>query len=100
MIRRPPRSTLFPYTTLFRSHERGGVLTCDHLLDSLSHELERLPIPPRREGVAISTITSVMLGVPTALPHSLNQGGRYGVAFNGQRVVGIGPIDLDRKSVV
>src|SRR2546426_8087803 len=25
MIRRPPRSTLFPYTTLFRSHVRGGV---------------------------------------------------------------------------
>src|SRR5256885_14960038 len=23
MIRRPPRSTLFPYTTLFRSRERG-----------------------------------------------------------------------------
>src|SRR2546429_5775696 len=23
MIRRPPRSTLFPYTTLFRSHLRG-----------------------------------------------------------------------------
>src|SRR3712207_7154014 len=23
MIRRPPRSTLFPYTTLFRSHEKG-----------------------------------------------------------------------------
>src|SRR2546422_4776061 len=23
MIRRPPRSTLFPYTTLFRSHERN-----------------------------------------------------------------------------
>src|SRR2546425_5121312 len=27
MIRRPPRSTLFPYTTLFRS-ERGDVLQC------------------------------------------------------------------------
>src|SRR2546426_6752053 len=26
MIRRPPRSTLFPYTTLFRSHRRGGPL--------------------------------------------------------------------------
>src|SRR5256885_10991466 len=32
MIRRPPRSTLFPYTTLFRSHRRrhrgrgGGVV--------------------------------------------------------------------------
>src|SRR2546422_5005532 len=24
MIRRPPRSTLFPYTTLFRSGRRGG----------------------------------------------------------------------------
>src|SRR2546430_15434955 len=24
MIRRPPRSTLFPYTTLFRSHEERG----------------------------------------------------------------------------
>src|SRR3712207_6999589 len=26
MIRRPPRSTLFPYTTLFRSAELGGEL--------------------------------------------------------------------------
>src|SRR5260370_28448588 len=26
MIRRPPRSTLFPYTTLFRSPLRGGLL--------------------------------------------------------------------------
>src|SRR2546426_1299084 len=24
MIRRPPRSTLFPYTTLFRSHVQNG----------------------------------------------------------------------------
>src|SRR2546430_8068636 len=24
MIRRPPRSTLFPYTTLFRSHDLSG----------------------------------------------------------------------------
>src|SRR5690242_21554421 len=27
MIRRPPRSTLFPYTTLFRSTVPGGVST-------------------------------------------------------------------------
>src|SRR2546425_8838624 len=26
MIRRPPRSTLFPYTTLFRSHSCSGVM--------------------------------------------------------------------------
>src|SRR5687767_15421523 len=30
MIRRPPRSTLFPYTTLFRSHQ-GGVAPRVHL---------------------------------------------------------------------
>src|SRR5688572_31840084 len=30
MIRRPPRSTLFPYTTLFRSGPGAGrALTCD-----------------------------------------------------------------------
>src|SRR5258708_38685654 len=37
MIRRPPRSTLFPYTTLFRSlrgHEhRGDVLRLDDLME-------------------------------------------------------------------
>src|SRR5258708_9869271 len=27
MIRRPPRSTLFPYTTLFRSPYAGGVVS-------------------------------------------------------------------------
>src|SRR5260370_32194885 len=37
MIRRPPRSTLFPYTTLFRSHgvsvhDPGhGLLVCTHV---------------------------------------------------------------------
>src|SRR3712207_7752719 len=28
MIRRPPRSTLFPYTTLFRSHAARGPARC------------------------------------------------------------------------
>src|SRR3712207_9226032 len=28
MIRRPPRSTLFPYTTLFRSRLQPGVADC------------------------------------------------------------------------
>src|SRR3712207_7589321 len=30
MIRRPPRSTLFPYTTLFRSDRGAGVVRDDH----------------------------------------------------------------------
>src|SRR3712207_8825368 len=32
MIRRPPRSTLFPYTTLFRSAESVGAMTEMHAL--------------------------------------------------------------------
>src|SRR3712207_8858101 len=31
MIRRPPRSTLFPYTTLFRSPGIDGVTVCKEL---------------------------------------------------------------------
>src|SRR5256885_5243661 len=33
MIRRPPRSTLFPYTTLFRSRERRTLVAALVLLD-------------------------------------------------------------------
>src|SRR3712207_5870030 len=32
MIRRPPRSTLFPYTTLFRSGVQGDTVTAAHLV--------------------------------------------------------------------
>src|SRR5438876_6689561 len=44
MIRRPPRSTLFPYTTLFRSRTETGsgeVFHCPHRRDIVdtSHEL-------------------------------------------------------------
>src|SRR5256885_8695552 len=35
MIRRPPRSTLFPYTTLFRSGVREGALV-EHISDALA----------------------------------------------------------------
>src|SRR2546430_12802275 len=40
MIRRPPRSTLFPYTTLFRSHVRGLLVvrrTQRHLFSSAGY---------------------------------------------------------------
>src|SRR5690554_7208462 len=42
MIRRPPRSTLFPYTTLFRSGVVGelggvGVLPAGHVAGELDH---------------------------------------------------------------
>src|SRR2546430_13466561 len=39
MIRRPPRSTLFPYTTLFRSHGRA--------IKSVRRSADRLHAGPR-----------------------------------------------------
>src|SRR2546430_8640193 len=41
MIRRPPRSTLFPYTTLFRSAERrlDRLVIPDHPLDILAQQI-------------------------------------------------------------
>src|SRR5260221_6283187 len=38
MIRRPPRSTLFPYTTLFRSHRGSGAEAEAH---PVANELRR-----------------------------------------------------------
>src|SRR5256885_6313591 len=54
MIRRPPRSTLFPYTTLFRSHDlaaRGGpvVVGAD---DAGVESLDRCRLP-LVEGLAL-----------------------------------------------
>src|SRR3712207_7957993 len=66
MIRRPPRSTLFPYTTLFRSHEqRRPLAEVDRVEDALrvgvpellGDELEARgvrhpgPSPRRRRGI-------------------------------------------------
>src|SRR5947207_5854149 len=53
MIRRPPRSTLFPYTTLFRSRPRepvaGGEDAVDVVLPDLVRELDRRVRPVRHE---------------------------------------------------
>src|SRR5256886_11475955 len=44
MIRRPPRSTLFPYTTLFRSHRvsaAGGTPQLDRVVSQSARREER-----------------------------------------------------------
>ena len=50
MIRRPPRSTLFPYTTLFRSVKTGEIASEGNSIT---------------EGIGNSRITANMEGVPT-----------------------------------
>src|SRR5256884_9202215 len=46
MIRRPPRSTLFPYTTLFRSLEDRRCLECGDVLRDLLAARDRFQEPP------------------------------------------------------
>src|SRR2546422_6879561 len=54
MIRRPPRSTLFPYTTLFRSQLRGEIvepaLHADDLLSGAGDHGDRVE-PGRQVGI-------------------------------------------------
>src|SRR3989442_1709367 len=52
MIRRPPRSTLFPYTTLFRSHQSpaGGLAT--------RFQVTQLLVPPEPDVAPAEPLTS------------------------------------------
>src|SRR2546427_5865159 len=61
MIRRPPRSTLFPYTTLFRSHRVPRIVTSLHNLSDWEEKradpvrwLDRLTLPLAHTIVAVS----------------------------------------------
>src|SRR2546430_4126332 len=45
MIRRPPRSTLFPYTTLFRSQNRIGICSDSSLPSPVCFHSDA-PLPP------------------------------------------------------
>src|SRR2546430_14114254 len=85
MIRRPPRSTLFPYTTLFRSATTGKVVKV----------LGRWPIPglypgqiqdvlwTNSSGSTLIVIAHVP-GPPTKDPRSRNVAG-YRIEFGVQR---------------
>src|SRR3712207_7085834 len=69
MIRRPPRSTLFPYTTLFRSEHRRGVGAPD-----LEH------VGGRAHGRAAEQVPALRLrrsGEPGERPPDLLQGTRF-----------------------
>src|SRR3712207_7264184 len=73
MIRRPPRSTLFPYTTLFRSRLQGknmkdlfhiAVGSCCCLLRTSAvltrAQVGRVPVPPVVLGVGLLVVVVVL----------------------------------------
>src|SRR5205814_3214496 len=61
MIRRPPRSTLFPYTTLFRSPARRSVGGCDR------RERRRACARPRAGDRKSTRLNSSHLGISYAV---------------------------------
>src|SRR5258708_29836616 len=69
MIRRPPRSTLFPYTTLFRSTPVAGEhgVGLDRRVDRLSAELEPIDVE-QRLGDRKSCDVTKLLGYVSAFP--------------------------------
>src|SRR5258708_36293129 len=61
MIRRPPRSTLFPYTTLFRSREVSGI--------------ERMKVRMQKLPLFIYAILACVIAVLSCAPQLANEGG-------------------------
>src|SRR3712207_8457890 len=73
MIRRPPRSTLFPYTTLFRSHDRRLVVL-EPLAVEADDELRRLlrgePDHGRRPADHVGQVAEVDPRAPRSEEHT------------------------------
>ena len=77
MIRRPPRSTLFPYTTLFRSSNYDITdLYIDGILKVLDHDINRLGVV-LDEMAAIAgdsvKVTVTVSADEAALPHNVKK---------------------------
>src|SRR2546422_2007895 len=58
MIRRPPRSTLFPYTTLFRSRPQG------HTFRAGATDVQVPRVLPRRRGYPTPSVRRSRLSTP------------------------------------
>src|SRR5256886_10955452 len=68
MIRRPPRSTLFPYTTLFRSHLGTAFFTIVRPIDALRELIASDPYRAFRLSRAAKRIVTFLRDQPTSQP--------------------------------
>src|SRR5256885_16563312 len=98
MIRRPPRSTLFPYTTLFRSSLIQGDFTMSHLVETMAytgqtpwHQLGRAL--PKKQSIDVWAQAAGMQWKIQETPV------RYMATGDADALYGEA-LELDRKSVV
>src|SRR3712207_9156298 len=85
MIRRPPRSTLFPYTTLFRS-EAGDVVAADaRLLEATDLEVDESSLTG--ESLAVGKSVAATPGAELADRTCMLHDGTTVVAGTGRAVV-------------
>src|SRR2546426_4630275 len=84
MIRRPPRSTLFPYTTLFRSHAVESLAT-ERLSWSAATSARSIALTGGRSMPTTQTPSSSVTRVSTTLLRRL--GAEFGRAVAGRRGV-------------
>src|SRR2546430_2615293 len=96
MIRRPPRSTLFPYTTLFRS----GVFKSTDGGGSWSAANTGLPNHPDMTALAIDPQTPATLYVGTygGLFKSANAGGSWGAVNTGLTNASVTALAIDPQT--
>src|SRR3712207_9524249 len=105
MIRRPPRSTLFPYTTLFRSgHRHPALVAAAHAqLDRItltSRAFDHDLLHPFADRLAELTDTEMVLPMNTgaeAVETAIKAARKWGYDAKG---VPDGRATVDRKSVV
>ena len=94
MIRRPPRSTLFPYTTLFRSPI--GVLASNLWLSKIGQFLDELKIG--KSGLAfIVEPSGELVAVSTGGGVTNDAGDRIAAADSGNRIIATVSARLERE---
>src|SRR5256885_9109380 len=88
MIRRPPRSTLFPYTTLFRSEERARRGARDTVLPSAGlRDDAGLPHAFREERLPDGIVDLVRAGVREVLALQRDAADRKSTRLNSSHLV-------------
>src|SRR2546427_2797988 len=102
MIRRPPRSTLFPYTTLFRSVSLRKELLHHRLIDDRHFRIRRcipgIEFTPDRKSTRLNSSHSQISYAVFCLKKKKNSTDQTSTVWNIQRALDPAPYRLPERS--